>query len=183
MHPNIADVNNTLLAIIDMQQAFCDKVHAFDALMENSVKLVQACAILKLPIIVTEQYPKGLGQTFSDISKHIQQFEPLEKTSFNAFDDRDFRLKLQSHSPEHIIVIGMETHICISQTVHALLDAGYTVHVPQDATASRKNTDVVAGIGKMRDSGAIISSVETIVFELLGNSKYADFKKIQALFK
>lgn len=183
MHDNTPQIENSLLVIIDIQQAFCDKIHGFDAVLENSVRLAKSCAELDIPTIVTEQYPKGLGQTFSEISGNVKNFDPIEKTDFSAYNSKEFVDRIKKHSRKHIIICGIETHVCVNQTVHALLDEGYTVHVVADACSSRTKDNKLIGLAKMKESGAVITSAETVVFELLVSSKNPKFKTVQSFFK
>ena len=173
------DRGSTLLVVIDAQEAFRPAVLDFDQVVRNTATLVQGARILGVPVVVTEQYPKGLGRTVPEVAEHLNGVEPIEKTCFSAeradgFDD---------HGCRQALVCGIEAHVCVSQTVHDLLDRGLEVHVARDAVSSRTEENREVGIRRMEAAGAIVTSVETALFELLGAAGTDEFKQVQALVK
>ena len=169
------DRERTALVVVDVQEAFRPAVPDFDDVVENTRRLMEAARILGVPVVVTEQYPKGLGRTVDELG----EVEPVEKSSFSAARADGFDLD----GREQALVCGIETHVCVSQTTHDLLERGVEVHVASDAVSSRTTANKEVGLHKMEQSGAIVTSVETALFELLGVSGTDEFKQVQGLIK
>jgi len=144
-------------------------------------KLLTVAEIMNIPAIITEQYPQGLGKTISDID--TTNFTVIEKTAFSAMQQEEFKNALKNSGKKQIIIGGIETHICVHQTVAELLNEGYEVFVVKDACASRKKDEYKAGLDAMMQNGAKITCLEIVLFELLKTSKHPNFKSIQALIK
>lgn len=182
-HPALLDRKRAALVVIDAQEAFSKIIPDFDQMASRIALMVQVCKLLNLPIIVTEQYPKGLGRTVETISRHLPEgVQPIEKLSFSACGVQEFDTRLREHHVEQVMLCGIEAHICVSQTAHDLLQNGYQVHLLSDAVSTRlvRNRDVA--INKMAGAGAIISSVEMALFELCPAGT-PEFKQMQALVK
>jgi nicotinamidase-related amidase len=175
----ILDPGRTALVVVDVQEAFRPAVLDFEHTAHNVAKLVQGAQILGVPVIVTEQYPKGLGRTVPEVADHLNGAEPLEKVCFSAAEADGFDLG----GRDQALVCGIETHVCVSQTVHGLLDQGVEVHVAGDAVSSRSEQNRELGLHKMESSGAVLSSVETALFELCGAAGSDEFKQVQGLVK
>jgi len=182
-HPSLLDRRRAALAVIDMQEAFGKIIPDFDEMVERIALTVQACKLLKLPIVVTEQYPKGLGRTASAIAQSLPEgSSPIEKLSFSACGAQEFDSRLREHHVEQVILCGIEAHICVSQTAHDLLQNGYQVHLLSDAVSTRLARNRVLAIDRMAKAGAIISSIEMALFELCPAGT-PEFKQAQALVK
>lgn len=162
------------LVVIDVQRGF-SSYETFEPVAAACGKLLAAARILELPRVVSEQYPKGLGRTTPAVGLEGEQ--PLEKTVFSAARAEGFDL----HGAEQAIVCGIETHVCVSQTVLDLLDRGIEVHVPADAVGSRHEIDYRRGLARLERAGAVVSTVETALFELLERAGTPEFKAIQKL--
>ncbi|MBX7171252.1 MAG: hydrolase [Pyrinomonadaceae bacterium] len=183
-HPNILNRENTVFVIIDIQEAFRSPIPDFEEIAVNTSIMARGCQLLNVPIIVTEQYPKGLGRTAEEILLSLtDNAEIIEKTAFSACGATSFGEKLKSFNAKQIILAGIEAHICVNQTAHDLLDQGFQVHLLQDCVSSRKTHDKHTGIEKMKLSGVIPSNVEMALFELMKDSKHEQFKEIQKLVK
>ena len=181
-HPNILELSRSALLIIDMQEAFRASIKNFDTLAQRIVVATKGAHLLSLPIIVTEQYPKGLGHTANEIVEALPgDIEILEKTTFSSCGAQQFQSKLQDI--KHVLVAGIEAHICVNQTVHDLLSADFKVHLLTDCIASRNKNDRKAAVAKMQSAGAILSSVEMSLFELMRDARHEQFKAIQGLVK
>ena len=140
--------------------------------------------ILNLPVIVTEQYPKGLGRTAEEILFSLPpEFEFIEKTAFSSCGASAFMDKLKATGATQIALCGLETHVCINQTAHDLLNEGFEVHILTDCVSSRFTQDKEAALRKMQASGVVPSSVEMALFELMRDAKHEQFKEIQNLIK
>jgi nicotinamidase-related amidase len=162
------------LVVVDVQEGF-RPFASFAGVAEACAKLVQAARILELPTLVSEQYPKGLGHTAAEVG--LQDERRIEKTVFSAVRAEGFDLA----GAEQAIVCGIETHVCVSQTVHDLLADGVEVHVPADAVGSRHEIDYERGLERMERAGAVISTVESALFELLERAGTPEFKAVQKL--
>jgi nicotinamidase-related amidase len=182
-HPALLDRRRAALAVIDMQEVFCKIIPDFDEMISRVALMVQACRLLNLPIIVTEQYPKGLGRTVNEIAQHLpDSAPPIEKLSFSACGAQEFDTRLRERHVEQVMLCGIEAHVCVSQTAHDLLQSGYQVHLLSDAVSTRLTRNREVAINKMAEAGAIISSVEMALFELCPAGT-PEFKQMQALAK
>ncbi len=179
-HPQLLDRQRSALAIIDMQEAFRPVITDFTNLATRIAVLAQGCQILEVPIVVTEQYPKGLGHTVEEIAGKTDS-QAIEKLSFSACGVQEFDMRLRERHVEQVAICGIETHICVSQTAHDLLARGYQVHVISDATATRLPLNRDAALQKLEKAGAIMSSVEAALFELCAEAGTPEFKAIQKL--
>lgn len=164
----------TALVVIDVQQGF-SAYETFDQVARACGRLLAAARILQIPRIVTEQYPKGLGPTVQAVG--LEDEQPIEKTVFSAVRAEGFDLQ----GRDQAIVCGIEAHVCVSQTVLDLLEAGVRVHVPADAVGSRHPIDYERGLMRLERAGASVSTVETVLFELLERAGTPEFKAIQKL--
>jgi len=183
-HQNTLASSQSALLIIDMQEAFRGSIANFEQITARTVIAIRGARLLGLPILVTEQYPKGLGHTLSELKEVISGDTPvLEKTSFSSCGAQLFQEKLQRNDVKQVLVAGIEAHICVNQTVHDLLSSDYQVHLLADCISSRKQADKEVAFRKMEHSGALPSSVEMALFELLRDAKHDQFKAIQGLVK
>jgi nicotinamidase-related amidase len=162
------------LVVVDVQEGF-RPYDSFAGVAESCAKLVQGARVLELPALVSEQYPKGLGHTAREVG--LQDERRIEKTVFSAVRADDFDLG----GRDQAIVCGIETHVCVSQTVHDLLEKGIEVHVPADAVGSRHPIDYERGLERMERAGAVVSTVEAALFELLERAGTPEFKAVQKL--
>lgn len=178
------NLDDTILVVIDVQESLVRMLNKQEPVVKASSTLVRAMDIMGIPIIITEQYPQGLGKTVYDISTIIDNSTCIiEKTAFSAMQTNEFVEKIRSYNKKNVIICGIETHICVYQTVVELLNAGYNTVVAKDACASRSTDCFKTGIELMKEAGAVISNVEVILFELLKTSKNPHFKAIQLLIK
>jgi len=175
----LLDRERAALVVVDVQEAFRPAVIDFDRVAHNAAVLVEGAQVLGLPVVATEQYPKGLGHTVPEVADHLNDVEPLNKVCFAATDADGFDLD----GREQVLVCGIESHVCVSQTAHALIDKGLEVHVARDAVSSRTEENRELGLHKMESSGAVVTSVETALFELLGAAGSEEFKRVQGLVK
>ena len=180
----ILNQNDSLILIIDIQEKLLNAVFNKEKLENRASIIARAASILNLPIIVTEQYPKGLGCTISGIKSVISEnTKYFEKTSFSALDNSDILNEIKKSGKSQIVIFGIETHICVSQTANALLDNGYDVTLIKDASGSRTEFEHNAGIDRIKENGGHIITTEIALFEWLKGSKHENFKEVQALIK
>lgn len=178
--PGLLDRSRAALVVVDVQEAFRPAVLDFERIAHNAAVLVQGAHALGVPVVVTEQYPRGLGATVPEVAEHLGDAPaPLEKTVFSAAAAEGFDLD----DRDQALLCGIEAHVCVSQTAHDLLHNGVEVHIARDAVTSRSEENREVGILKMEDAGAVITSVETALFELLGKAGDEQFKAIQGLIK
>jgi nicotinamidase-related amidase len=175
----VLDRAATALIVVDIQEAFRTAVLDFDRIAARSAILVQGAHALGVPVLVTEQYPKGLGATVPEVAEHLDGEQPIDKLCFSAVRADGFDLG----GARQAVVCGIEAHVCVNQTVADLLDAGTEVHVAVDAVSSRSEIDRDTGINKMERSGAVLTTVETALLELVGAAGSDEFKRIQGLIR
>jgi len=183
-HQNTLILTQSALTIIDMQEAFREKISDFSDVAERIATMVKAARLLNLPIIVTEQYPKGLGHTAKEILEVLpDSIEIIEKTTFSSCGVQPFQSQLNANGAKQVLVCGLEAHICVNQTVHDLIAAGFQVHLLTDCITSRRKKNRKIALRKMELAGAIPSSIEMAVFEMMRDAKHEQFKAIQGLVK
>lgn len=183
-HQNSLDAIHTVVAIIDMQEGFRSIIPDFAETAARIALVAHAAQLLKVPVIVTEQYPKGLGHTANEIKAVLpENLNIIEKTAFSSCGAGAFEGELVRTQAVHVLVCGIEAHICVNQTVHDLLERHYRVHLMLDCITSRSAQNRQIGIEKMQKSGALPSSTELALFELLRDAKHEQFKAIQKLIK
>ena len=182
MHENTLVHSSTAFVIIDMQEAFRDKIKDFTAIANRISVMTQAAKLLNVPTLVTEQYPKGLGFTAEEIKAALPvEVEIIEKTTFSSCGVQPFRSQLERTRARQVLVSGIEAHVCVNQTVHDLLASGYQVHILTDCISSRDGENKRTALSKMQMSGAIPSSLEMALFELMRDAKHEQFRLIQKM--
>ncbi|MDT4898126.1 MAG: hypothetical protein QOH25_3203 [Acidobacteriota bacterium] len=183
-HKNTLDPAHTVLAIIDMQEGFRSPISDFAETAARIALVAHAAQLLHIPVIVTEQYPRGLGHTANEIKAVFPpDLKVIEKTAFSSCGAREFEAELESAQALHVLICGIEAHICVNQTTHDLMERGYRVHLLTDCITARTEQNRQIGLAKMQQSGAIPSSTEMALFELLRDAKHEQFKAIQKLIK
>jgi nicotinamidase-related amidase len=172
------DRERAALVVVDVQEAFRKALPDFDEVARGVGIMVEGKAALGIPIVVTEQYPQGLGATVPEVAGHLPAgVEPVEKVRFSAAEAEGFGLA----GRDQAVVCGIEAHVCVNQTVLDLLGEGVEAHVVSDATGSRTDANRELGLHKMERAGATLTSVEMALFELLRGSDAPEFKRVQAL--
>jgi nicotinamidase-related amidase len=174
------DRERTALVVVDVQEAFRQAFPAFESVARAAATLVDGARAIGIPIVVTEQYPRGLGTTVPELAEHLPDgLEPLDKVRFSAAEAKGFDLA----GRDQALVCGIETHVCVNQTALDLLERGVEVHVASDAVGSRTEENRSMGLHRMERAGAVLTTVETALFELLGGSDAPEFKQVQDLVK
>jgi len=174
-----------LVMIIDHQEKLLPHIFQHETILQKVCKLVRFCNLLSLPTIVTEQYPQGLGPTAQKIAELLHANVPiLRKTGFSCMRNDDISLAVRESGRTCVVVSGIETHICVAQTVCDLLSASYSVHVLSDCVGARAQQDHEVALFKMHDAGAVISTLEAFMYETLGSCKHPMFKRfLQEIMK
>ena len=172
------------LLIIDVQDKLINASFNKQIIEKKAAVMVKAAAILGIPIVITEQYPNGLGNTIQSIKDATgENTAYYEKTSFSALGNPAIASAIDKSSRKQIVIFGIETHICVNQTVSALISKGYDVTVISDACGSRAESEHKAGIERMKENGAHIVTTEIAIFEWLKGARHVNFKEIQGLIK
>lgn len=182
-HPRVLDSKQAMLLIVDVQESFRKQLKDLDNLTRNITILAEAAKILRVPVVLTEQYPQGLGKTIAEISACLGEHKYFEKTAFSCCQAPGFMDMMESIGRNQVIICGIEAHICVNQTTHDLLAHDYVVHVVADAIASRGQRNKEIGWEKMIASGAVPSCVEIALFEMLFEAGTEQFKSVQRLVK
>ncbi len=178
------NLEDSLVLIIDVQEKLLNAVFNKEQVEKKSAIIAEAAKILGIPVVVTEQYPKGLGNTIPAVKDALaEDTEIFEKTAFSALNNEEILEAIKKHNKKQILIFGIETHICVSQTTAALRELGYEVSVIKDACGSRAEEEYLAGLERMKDNGAYIITTEIVLFEWLKGAKHPNFKAVQALIK
>lgn len=180
------DPKASVVLVIDVQEKLAAAMpeERMKDLVRAGTVLLEAAALLGARVIATEQYPAGLGKTITPIADKLQSATRLEKLDFSACDDAAFaRAYAAIGSPRTAIVLGMETHVCVYQTVRELGNRGIDVHVVRDGVASRRDDHRETGLELCRAAGAIITTMETVVFDWLGRAGTAEFKQLSRMIR
>ncbi len=175
--------DKAILVVIDMQGKLAQSMYGKEQLFENVQKIIKGAQILGLPLLLTEQNPKGLGPTIPEIGDLVPGVRRIPKLSFSCCGDESFSKELSGLQRRQVLLSGIEAHVCLYQTTVDLVGSGYEVHVLADAVSSRTADNKAIGLQKMRDAGASITSVETALFELLRAAEGPAFKQIISIVK
>lgn len=175
----------TALLVVDVQERLFSAMEPGrrDAMVRNIKVLVTAARRLGLPLFVSEQYPKGLGRTLPELRELLGEIGPLEKVTFSCCAVADFSDGLRVRGTKGVVLTGIETHVCVLLTALDLMEAGYRVYVPADAVCSRTRENYEIALGQLRDAGVVITSTETLLFQLLRRSDTDDFRALLGLIK
>ncbi len=179
----LLDPFESMVIFVDIQEKLLPTIYKQEELLANLIFSAQGFNCLEIPILITEQYPKGLGPTVSSLKKELPQAKVLEKTEFSAFKNDAIKEELIRIDKKDIILVGIEAHICILQTAFDLLQHGFHVHIPHDGISSSQKTHKKTAIQRLQQAGAQITSTESCLFEIMQTSKHPQFKEISQLLK
>ena len=174
---------DTLFVVIDFQEKLMPAMSCKEELEEKMVRLTKGMKALEIPTIVTQQYTKGIGETIPSIAEALGDFEPIDKTTFSCMANDEFAKQIKEADKKNVVICGIEAHICVQQTTLQLLEDGYNVYVAVDCISSRSQDDMIWSITRMGEAGAIITTYEAILYEILRDSKADGFKAISAIVK
>jgi nicotinamidase-related amidase len=177
--PTRLERERTALVVVDLQEKLLPTIAESERVLHNSLLLLRLAQVLELPVVLTTQYRKGLGATVPEVVAAVPGVEPLDKVSFGCFGSEDFLARLRAlGGRDQLLVAGIESHICVAQTVLGALEHGYQVHVASDAVGSRGESNRQVGLSRMERAGALVSSAEMAVYELLARSDGRAFKQM-----
>jgi nicotinamidase-related amidase len=183
-HPHLLHPDNALLVVIDMQEPFLRNIFERERVLTNVCTLLQGFNILRLPIISTTQYAERMGSIVPDVRRYLPHLlTPFDKMTFSCFADSAFASEVQRSGRKQIVLCGIESHICVSQTAHDLVAAGFQVHLGVDAVSSRTEANWRVGVDKMRQGGVILASVESVLYELLHEAGTPEFREVLQIIK
>jgi nicotinamidase-related amidase len=172
------EADRTSLIVIDVQEGFRKAIPDFERVAAATATLIGGAEAIGVPIVISEQYPKGLGETVPEVADHLPEgTQPLQKLIFSAAEAEGFDLG----GRDQALICGVETHVCVNQTALDLLASGIEVQIAEDAVGSRSEENKQVGLHKMERAGAVMTSVETALFELLGRAGTDEFKRVQKL--
>ncbi|OQK18388.1 hydrolase [Methyloprofundus sedimenti] len=180
----LLDSDNSLLLIVDMQTKLLNVMPegAADDMVKNSQRLITAANLLNIPILITEQYSKGLGHTVESLTAELNDSPVVfEKTSFSCYSAENFSSTLQEMARKQIVIVGQEAHVCILQTALELMQHDYQIHIIEDAVCSRKAEHKFNALQRMQQQGATISNYESVLFEWIKDSRHEYFSVISRL--
>lgn len=177
------ETNHAVAICVDIQERLFPHIDGHEALAQRCSILIKGLQVIGVPIIVTQQYTKGLGPTIAPIAEALGSFDPIEKMTFSCCGNDAVEAVVLGAARHHVILFGIETHVCVLQTVLDLISQGQRTYVVEDCVSSRSPNDKRIAIERMRQAGAVITTSESILFELLRVSGTDEFKKVSALVK
>ena len=174
---------DAVLVLVDFQERLMPAMGNQEKVLAQAAMLTTGCKEFDIPVLVTQQYTKGMGETVDPVKTALGEFSYIEKKEFSCWQNPDFKKALEETGRKTVIVCGCETHVCVQQTVLDLLEAGYNVYVAGDCVSSRKKYTRDTAIARMAGAGAVVTCAETALFELLGSASDPHFKTISKLVK
>jgi nicotinamidase-related amidase len=178
----LLDRDGIVFLVVDMQDTLLKKCHDWERVSQRTIVFSQFCHILSVPILLTEQHPKGLGRTNLQV-REAAAVEPIPKTAFSCFGEGAFAKALEALRPKTLVMSGIETHICICQTALQAVERGLRVHVLADAVTARAEWMRDNALSRMRHEGVVVSNTESAMYEMMGDSADPMFKRMLFLVK
>ncbi len=183
MSISLLNKEGTGLIVVDAQEKLMQVMRDPERVTDRILKLLHLARVYGLPVILTEQYSKWLGPTIIPIKEALPEYDPIEKLDFNCCTVDLFNTRLKANALENIILVGVETHICVFQTCVSLLEKGYRVHVPHHAVDSRTEDNWNIGLSLMKEAGAVVTSAETVIFQIMKRAGTKEFKEMLKVVK
>ncbi len=182
-HEFIAEDGRSLLLIVDIQQAMLKAIDGWQGVTHRVNQLSRAAAVVGVPVVITEHYKKGLGETIEEVTRHTVNPAVVEKIHFSACLEPEFLETIASYGRKQIILTGMESHVCVLQTGLNLIHAGYQVQLVADAVGSRSESDRETAVGLFRQAGAVITCTETVIFQWARRAGTERFRELLQIVK
>jgi nicotinamidase-related amidase len=183
MKPELLSRERSILVVIDVQERLFPSIHQRERMLARIDLLLFAAKLMGIPVLFTEQYPKGLGPTIEEVRRALPDFQPLTKVEFSCVPAPGFRERLSSLGRDQIVLAGIETHVCVAQTALDLASDGLAVFVAADATGSRRELDAKIAQRRLGRSGVVVTTAEAVVFEWLRRAGTEEFKALQPKLK
>ena len=176
--------DDSVLVVIDVQEGYRSVLFEYERVASAVARMVQGAVTLGIPLLVTEQYPKGVGHTVAEVGGYFPAgTEAIQKMSMSCCGGDAFMAALTKLGRRQVLLAGIEAHACVNQTAHDLLTAGFQVHVAHDATSSRRREEYEIGWEKMVQSGVVPTTVESALLEMVRTAEVPEFKAVQRLIK
>jgi nicotinamidase-related amidase len=182
-HPFVATREESVLLIVDIQQAMLKVIPGWEEVGRKAMQLVRAAGVVQVPIAVTEHYKKGLGGTIPELAQELGAATFVEKEFFSSCLEPNFLATIRALERTKIVLVGMETHVCVLQTGLDLIQAGYQVQLVEDAVGSRSERDRITAVDLFRAAGAVVTSTEAVIFQWARRSNTDEFRKILPIVK
>ncbi|MBP2642809.1 MAG: hydrolase [Firmicutes bacterium] len=182
-HPHQLVRSDSVLVVVDVQDKLLHAIQDWQEVLANTVKMIKFAQELSVPVLVTEQYPKGLGPTNLSVKELFSDFYAIEKTAFSCLGAENFYDRLLSLEKKSLVLVGIEAHICVLQTALEAMSRGFHVHIISDAVGSRRMGNKLLGLDKIKNAGGIISGVEIALYEWLEYAGSDEFKAVLPLIK
>ncbi|HLK56362.1 MAG TPA: isochorismatase family protein [Chthonomonadaceae bacterium] len=183
-HPNLLSAEKTLLVVVDMQEPFLRNIFERERVITNVCALIAGANALRVPVLGTTQYVARMGDVVTEVRRLLPGRQPiLDKMTFSCYADPAFAAEVARSDRKQILLCGIETHICVSQTAHELIAAGYQAHVAADAVSSRSEANYRLGLEKLKQGGVLLSSVEMALYEMLRKAGTSEFREILTIIK
>lgn len=182
-HPALANADDSILLVIDPQEKLVKMIHNREEVEKNIQMLLRFASIYGLPVVLTEHYPKGLGYTVENIKEHLPEYKPVQKRIFSCFGVPEFSEALEATGRKRLLVTGIETHVCVGQTVLDAINGGYQALVIADAVGTRFPRDHEIALERMRQAGAVITTTEAVMYEIAVRADGEEFKNLLELVK
>ncbi len=183
---NLLALHNTALVVIDAQQKLLPVIHEAERVHKRIQLMIRGCNVLSIPVVVTQQYPKGLGDTSNEVQMLLESSDIVareDKTMFSCRSCDDAFASLQQRGIENLILVGIETHICVAQSAMDLMANGFETYVCVDAVGSRKTIDHDTALRRMENAGVVPTTVEAVLFELCEDANHESFKAISTAIR
>ena len=181
--PDRLDPDRALLLVVDVQEAFRPHIDDWTPLVAHCDALIRGCRALDVPVIVTEQYPQGLGPTIPELDEALTGVDRIEKRAFSSLGAPEVVARLDQYGRDQVVVCGIEAHVCVQQSVADIRRSGRQAHVALDAIASRTASSREVGVRRMRAAGMVPSGVELALFEMLESAEHPAFKAVSAIVR
>ncbi len=172
------DRDDSVLVVVDIQERLARVMEERETVVNNCLHLIELATLHSIPVVLTEQYPKGLGPTLPEIADALGDTGPVEKITFSCCGEAGFLEKIRSSERRKVILTGMETHVCVLQTALDLMKDGYTVHMVEDAVTSRRKENKETALRFLRDAGCVVTCTETVLFQILERAGTDEFRAI-----
>jgi nicotinamidase-related amidase len=182
-HPALANADDSILVVIDPQEKLVNMIHNRESVVASITRLLRLADIFSIPVVLTEHYPQGLGYSVDEVKKALSEYRPVTKRVFSCFGVPEFEEALAATGRKRLLVTGIETHICVCQTVHDALHLDYRVQVVADGTGTRKPEDHETALVRMRGEGAVVTTSEALIYEVTCRADGAEFKQVLDLVK
>jgi nicotinamidase-related amidase len=182
-HLSLARAEDSLLVVVDPQEKLVNMIHNREEVVKTVSLLLRFSSIFKIPVVLTEHYPEGLGYTVDEIKRNLPYYQPIIKRIFSCFGVSEFREALEASGRKRLLVTGIETHICICQTALDAIQHGYMVQVVADGVGTRFPRDHQTAIARMRQAGAVITTWEALMYEITERADTEEFKRVLELVK